>query len=124
METQVYTTTIRGSLGTINAPPVTISGDASVTIGNAADASDTLIETVAVDKDLCVAFYLWCDQDVTVTTNAGADTFDLNANEPYWWHGDAGDCPLSADITSVHVNNSANQVAANFKAEFLLTVAS
>lgn len=123
MVTQTYTTTIKGSLGTISPSPVVVSADAEEAIGNVVDANDTLIETLAIDASEIEAFYIWSDKDITVTTNPGASqTFNIEANKPFWWSGD-GTCPITVDITEIHFDNTANAEPANVKAEFLLSVA-
>lgn len=121
--TQTYTTTIKGSLGTLNPPAVVISGDEEVVISDSAGANAELVEAAAIDKDTLVAMYLWSDQDIDVTTNAGGDdSFTLEANVPYWWHTGKGTNPITVDITELHFDNTANDVAASVKAEFLLAV--
>jgi hypothetical protein len=122
--TQTFTTTIKGSLGTLNPAPDIISGDEVVAVSDVVAPNSTLVEAAVVDKDKLVAMYLWSDKDITVTTNAGADdTFNLTANVPYWWNSNSpGANPVTVDITELHFVNNPDADPANVKAEFLLAV--
>ena len=90
---------------------VTISGGLNVGINEAIPASQTDLEIIfALDVSAVLAFFIICDQDITIETNNGTtpdDTISLTANVPYWWRvGSAEAFALGTDVTSIFVTNT------------------
>ena len=80
-------------------------------------ADSTTDQLVAFTCDFSQAkfFYIYSDQDVTIETNDGDtpdDTFNIAAGIPFLWiYGSGITCPISTDITSLHVTNASGSTA-------------
>ena len=128
--TQTFATSIRSAAGgTVVSESTAFTADAEHDINNQVGAGDTVTESVAVDVSQIEAFYMYSDQDVTVTPfdglSATADgPFDIPAKKAIWWNtGRTEANPFTADFTSLHINN-AGDADANIKFGFLVHEAS
>lgn len=126
METQTYAITIRSkSGGSVSAESTVYSADAEENFDNSVAASATLTEALIVDVSTVEAFFLYSDQDVTVTPFNGASAtvdgpFTLTAKKAFWWNtGRVEANPFTADFTSLHIHN-ATASTANVKGGFLV----
>jgi hypothetical protein len=106
-----------------------ISGSVTQTSDAIIDRIETLVAgeaNLVVDTD-CVytrvkEIFLLSTQDATVLTNAstGVDTFTLKATVPYWWSSQSGVAnPLTADITTLYMNNGSGTLPAQIDVRIL-----
>ncbi len=128
--TQTFATSIKSAVGgTVVSESTAFTADAEHDINNQVGAGLTVIEAVAVDVSQIEAFYMYSDQDVTVTPYEGLSAtadgpFDIPAKKAIWWNtGRTEDNPFTADFSSLHIDN-AGAVAANIKCGFLVHEAS
>jgi hypothetical protein len=127
---QTFATSIRSAAGgTVVSESTEFSADAEHDIQNQVGAGDTVIEGVPVDVSQIEAFFMYSDQEVTVTPfdglSATADgPFTIPTKKAIWWNTARTEaCPFTADFTSLHVHN-AGELAANIKFGFLVHEAS
>lgn len=103
--------------------PVTITATGSYDIDESipGPSTDQLV-ALTLDVSQLKALYLWADQDLTLQFNSHSSptpAINLTANKAVVWYLDGGlTCPLSVDVTSLHVVSAAS-VAANLKCRFL-----
>lgn len=129
MRTHTKSKSIRSASETVSSVPSVFSADLEVDVNNQVDPGDTLIESVAADVSQLESWYMWADQEVTVTPFDGASAtadgpFTIPAKKALDWDTEEiAANPLTVDFTSLHVHN-AGEVAANIKFSFLVHEAS
>lgn len=113
---------------TVTANGTSITGRDSVTSGGGlsidetitAPSTDQLVACV-IDQSQLKAFFMVCDRALEVHTNTlgGTDDILLAAGIPVIWTINSGTtCPITADVTSLHVVLAAG-ANARFQAEFV-----
>jgi hypothetical protein len=129
VETMTFSTSIRAGGGSVIGETGSYEGDELILVANQVAASDTLLESVALDvspTNTLKAMFIFTDQEIIVTPKHGGSPtadgpFTIPAKKALYWNSARTEAnPFTDDFDTLHIDNTANDTkAANFKAGFL-----